>query len=85
MKTFSLLPWLTQLGLSVALPLVGFIFLAVWLRSQFGWGEWVLWVGIVLGLVSAIDGLRQSLKMLIRLTGRKSDDTPPPVSFQEHE
>ena len=33
MKTVSLLPWLTQLGLSVALPLAGFIFLALWLRS----------------------------------------------------
>ena len=84
MKTFSLLPWLTQLGLSVALPLVGFIFLALWLRSQFGWGEWVLWVGIVLGLVSAIDGLRQSLKVLARLSKKDDEDTPP-VSFNDHD
>ena len=84
MKTVSLLPWLTQLGLSVALPLVGFIFLALWLRSQFGWGEWVLWVGIVLGLVSAIDGLRQSLKVLARLSKKDDEDTPP-VSFNDHD
>ena len=84
MKTVSLLPWLTQLGLSVALPLVGFIFLALWLRSPFGWGEWVLWVGIVLGLVSAIDGLRQSLKVLARLSKKDDEDTPP-VSFNDHD
>lgn len=84
MKTFSLLPWLTQLGLSVALPLAGFIFLALWLRSQFGWGEWVLWVGIVLGLVSAIDGLRQSLKVLAQLSKKDGEDTPP-VSFNDHD
>lgn len=85
MKDVSLLTWLTQLGLSVALPLAGFIFLALWLRSYFSLGDWVLWVGIVLGLVSAIDGLRQSLKVLIRLTKSKHDDAPPPVSFHEHD
>ena len=36
MKDLSLLVWLTQLGLSVAVPLAGFILLAVWLRSRFG-------------------------------------------------
>ena len=85
MKELTLLTWLTQLGLSVALPLAGFILLALWLRNQFGWGDWVLWVGVILGLVSAIDGLRQSLKMLARLTRKKSGDTPPPVSYNDHD
>ena len=85
MKELTLLTWLTQLGLTVALPLAGFILLALWLQNQFGWGDWVLWVGIVLGLVSAIDGLRQSLKVLTQLTRKKSDDTPPPVSYNDHD
>ena len=80
-----MLTWLTQLGLSVALPLVGFIFLALWLREQFGFGDWVLWAGIVLGLLSALDGLRQSLKLLTQLTRKKSGDTPPPVSYNNHD
>lgn len=84
MKELSLLTWLTQLGLSVALPLVGFVFLALWLRNQFGWGNWVLWVGIVLGLVSALDGLRHSLKALSRLS-HKSNGEKPPVSYNDHE
>ncbi|MBE6921442.1 MAG: hypothetical protein E7468_07805 [Ruminococcaceae bacterium] len=85
MKELTLLTWLTQLGLSVALPLAGFIVLALWLRSQFALGDWVLWAGVVLGLVSALDGLRQSLKLLIRLTRKKSGDTPPPVSYNDHD
>lgn len=85
MKELTLLTWLTQLGLSVALPLAGFIFLALWLRSQFGLGDWVLWAGIVLGLVSALDGLRQSLKLLTQLTRKKSGDNPPPVSYNDHD
>lgn len=85
MKEVTLLTWLTQLGLSVALPLAGFVFLALWLRSQFGWGEWVLWVGIGLGLISAINGLRHSLKMLLQFTRKKSGDTPPPISYNDHD
>ena len=42
MKNLNLIVWLTQLGLSTALPLAGFILLAVWLRSRFGWGDWVI-------------------------------------------
>ena len=85
MKELTLLTWLTQLGLSVALPLGGFIFLALWLRSQFGWGDWVLWAGIIMGLLLALDGLRHSLKTLSRLTKKKKDDTPPPVSYNDHD
>ena len=85
MKNLSLLVWLSQLGFSVVVPLVGFIWLGIWLRSQFGWGEWVLWAGIGLGLISAINGLRHSLKMLIRFTRKNAGDTPPPVSYNDHD
>lgn len=85
MKELTLLTWLTQLGLSVALPLAGFICLALWLNNQCGWGEWVIWVGIVLGVVMAVDGLRQSLKLLSRLTDKKPGDEPPSVSYNDHD
>ena len=85
MKEVTLLTWVTQLGLSVALPLAGFIFLALWLRSQFGWGNWVLWVGIILGLVSALDGLWQTLKALSDLTTKKKVGEQPPVSYNDHD
>ena len=83
MKVWTLLTWMTQLGLSISAPLAGFIFLALWLRSKFALGDWVLWVGIVLGLVSALDGLRTSLKALTRLTKQETKDTPT-VSFHDH-
>lgn len=73
MKNLSLIIWLTQLGLSVALPLAGFIFTAVWLRQRYGLGVWVLIVGIILGLAGAVDGLRTSLKAMERLA-RKDEE-----------
>jgi hypothetical protein len=83
MKDLNLLVWLTQLGMSVAVPLGGLIFLAVWLHNRFGWGTWVIWVGTILGLILALDGLRVSLKALSRLS-RKPRKEPPAVSFNEH-
>ena len=85
MKDLSLLVWVTQLGLSVALPPAGFILLALWLRDSCGWGGWVLWVGIFLGIITAIDGLRSSLKVLSQMTKKKKEkEGPPPVSFNDH-
>lgn len=85
MKNINLIVWLTQLGISVAFPLAGFILLAVWLRSRFGLGQWVLWLGIVLGIAGAIDGFRTSLKAMERLSHDKKDKEPPPVSFNDHD
>ena len=84
MKDISLLTWLTQLGLTVALPLGGLIWLAVWLRERFDLGAWVLWLGIGLGVVFALDGLRGSLKTLLRFGSRDKKDTPG-VNFNEHD
>lgn len=84
MKDLSLLIWLTQLGLSVAVPPACFVLLAVWLHSSHGWGIWVIWVGLILGLWIAIVSFRSSLQMLEQLSKPKRKD-PPPVSFNEHE
>ena len=84
MKDLSLLVWLTQLGLSVALPPVAFILLAVWLRDSCGWGGWVLWAGIALGIYCAVVGFISSLRSLSRLTKSNKKDKPP-VSFNNHE
>ena len=84
MKNLSLLVWLTQLGLSVALPPCGFILLALWLRDHCGWGGWILWAGIILGVICAIDGLRSSLKVMEQMSKKNDEDTKP-VSFNEHD
>ncbi len=85
MKDLSLLVLVTQLGLAVAVPLAGFIALAVWLRDRLGWGGWVLWVGIVLGLVCAVDGLIHVLRTMARLAKDKKKDETPPISFHDHD
>ena len=84
MKQLHLLVWISQLGLSTALPLTGFILLASWLHKSCGWGSWVIWVGIILGLYLSVTGFLNSLKTLKQLTDDSKKD-PPPVAFNEHD
>ncbi len=81
----KMLVWLTQLGFSVALPPLGFILLAVWLYNDRGWGAWVIWLGILLGIVCAVDGLCISLKAMERMSSDKEEEETPPVSFHDHD
>lgn len=84
MKNLNLLIWITQLGLSTAVPLAGFVVLAVWLRNRYDLGLWVIFVGIGLGLFCAIDGFVRNLKALDGLSKDKKTEEPP-VSFGEHD
>jgi len=84
MKDLNLLVWLSQLGISVALPLAGFVLLGVWLHQQLQWGIWVIFAGIALGLLSAIQGLRNSLKAMEQMTKEKKEQIPP-ITFNQHD
>jgi len=84
LKDVNLLIWLAQLGISVAAPLGGFIWLGIWLQQRFDLGIWVVLAGIFVGLVCALDGLRVSLKAMERMSKEKNEE-PPPVSFNDHE
>ena len=83
MKQMKMLIWLTQLGLSIVAPLGGFVLLAVWLRQKFVLGSWVIIVGVLLGVICAVDGLRVSLKAMEKMSENKNEDKPP-LSFNDH-
>ncbi len=82
MKNVSLLVWMTQLALSTAVPLAGFVLLGVWLHNRFGWGIWVIILFTILGLICGVQGFRSSLRSMEQLA---RDETNPPVSFNDHE
>ena len=84
MKDMKLLIWITQLGLSVAVPLGGFLALALWLRNKFELGIWIIIVGLLLGVICALEGLVSSLKAMKRMAKKDKEKTPP-VSFNDHE
>ena len=84
MTDYSALVWITQLGMSVAAPLAGCILLAVWLKNQFSLGNWVIIVGLILGVSGAVEGLRSSIKAMMIHQKHKKKETPPPVAFNDH-
>lgn len=84
MKEMSLLVWLSQLGLSVAIPPALLIWLAVFLRDHFCWGQWVIWVGIVLGIYCAVVRFVSALRSVSHLTNDKKQKNNT-VSFNEHD
>lgn len=83
MKNLTLLVWLTQLGLGVAMPLAGFVLIGVWLHKVIGWGVWTVFVGIALGLYCAFRGLMTSLKTMKRLSDTKEKEKI--VAFNNHD
>ena len=82
-KALRYVTWLSQLGLTVAVPLVGFILLGVWLRDSRGWGGWTVPVGIALGLMGAVGGLVNSFRTLNRML--KQDEDKPRPGSNRHE
>lgn len=84
MKEYRLLIWMTQLGLSTVLPLAGFVLLGVWLHRQIGWGQWSVWAGLILGLICAVQGFRDSIRAM-KLMTRDKKKNPPPVAFNQHD
>ncbi len=85
MKDLKLLVWLTQLGISVALPLGIFIGGALWLQNRFDLGSWILALGIVLGFAIAIHEFYQSMKLLDRVGNKKEKEKSSAVFFNDHE
>ncbi len=74
--------WLTQLGLSVAAPILLCVLGAVWLRNRLDWGAWVIVLGVLLGVGAAFAALWRTLRELDRQA--KEDDADPGVGFNEH-
>ena len=85
MKEFRMLVWLTQLGLSVVMPLAGFTLLSVWLRQRFDIGIWCIFFGVAVGLICAVDGLRSSLRIMENQDKANENKRPEHISFNDHE
>ncbi len=84
MKYLKDLVWITQLGLSVAMPIAIFVLGALWLRDRYHMGAWILVLGIVLGLYSGFSAFRSFYKIMEQ-SHKPKDEKKPPVSFREHD
>lgn len=65
------LTWLTQLGLSLAVPPILCLLAANWLSKRFGLGEWVFLVAIILGIGAAASTFAGFARMFARKNRKK--------------
>ncbi len=78
----KMLIWMTQLGLSLVIPLTCFSLLGVWLHMSLGWGKWAVAAGILLGLLSGGQSLRNAIGIMSRMEKPEKKDLPQ--SFNDH-
>ena len=83
LKNVSLLVFFSQLGLSVVVPLGGFVALGVWLRNLWNTGVWLVLVMAGMGLFVAASGFINTLRTMKRMADE--DDQKPPLSYNEHD
>lgn len=81
MENVNLLVWVTQLGISISVPPAAFILLAVWLRNRFDWGSWIVVVGVIIGVICAVEGFVSSIKAMRRFEKKKEE---VPLAFNDH-
>ena len=85
MKDLTLLVWLMQLGISVAVPLGVFVGGALWLQKRFAMGSWIVIVGVVLGISLAIYEFYRMMKLLDKVGNKKKEKETTAVYFNDHE
>ena len=77
------LMWLTELAISVAAPLMLFVYGAIWARNRWHLGVWIIIVGAALGLYSAFVALKASFTAMGLLNKPKADKDK--TNFNSHD
>jgi Putative F0F1-ATPase subunit Ca2+/Mg2+ transporter len=76
----TVLALVAQLGFSIACPMVVFIAGGAWLDSKLGWGPWLLFVGILLGVATAASVFYQIVTRLP--TSRRAEKAGPDAPYK---
>ncbi len=76
--------WITQFGLSVVTPLVVSILFALWISDKFSLGKWVIAIGLIMGILGAISGLRASLKSIAIISKQQDSQKDKSKYYNDH-
>lgn len=73
LKVMRYLSWLTQVGFSMAAPLILLLLGAHWLVNSRGWGVWVYVAAVVLGIGAGASSFAQFAGFFQRQMQEKPD------------
>lgn len=84
MKFLSMLTWVTQFGFSIFFPPCLLLMLAVWLQDKYGWGNWIVFVCGILGLLIAFSSARSGIRSLLKAAEENSTQKEDGTAFNDH-
>lgn len=65
-KVWRYVSLISQVSISMLTPVFMMIFLCIWLKNKFGLGDWVIIVGLLLGIGSGFTSVWKQLKKFLK-------------------
>ena len=57
---------ISQVSISMLTPVFMMIFRCIWLKNKFGFGDWIIIVGLLLGIGSGFSSVWKQLKKFLK-------------------
>ena len=76
-SVFSALAMVTQFGISTITPMLLCIFAALWLKNKFALGDWVVLIGVFMGIGSGFLSMMKMIRQMSELSKKEDDDDSP--------
>ena len=73
-RTWRYLSLVSQLAISMVTPVLMMIFLCTWLKNKFGFGDWIVIAGLLLGIGSGLSTVWTYLKRSIKDAEKQQQD-----------
>ena len=73
-SVFSALTMISQFGISTIAPMLLCIFAAIWLKNRFGLGDYVVLIGIILGIGSGFMSMIKMIRQMSELSKKEDED-----------
>ena len=73
-SVITALGMVTQFGISTITPMLLCIFAALWLKNRFELGDWVVLVGVLLGVGSGFMSMMKMIRQMSELSRKEDDD-----------
>ncbi len=73
-SVLSALTMVSQFGIGVLTPMLLCIFAALWLKNRFGLGDYVVLIGIVLGIGSGFMSMIKMIRQMSELSKKEDED-----------
>ena len=73
-SVISALAMVTQFGITTITPMLLCIFAAMWLKNRFALGDWVVLIGVLMGVGSGFLSMMKMIRQMSELSKKEDED-----------